>query len=1096
MAQTGRIHTSLRIEELEPRTAPVALSTLGNMLISSHLATVDELAVLQAEVGVACGGVDADATVDGFGTGYRPPTEEEWQEMAGSLYITDDIQPLAGGMEAPSSLDWLSTQYMPPVGSQGSEGSCTCWAYVYYSKTFQEALEHDWDLSGATWSGGAPTPAYQDHIFSPDFVYHQINGGGNNGTWGTDAVKVMRAIGAASWQTMPYSASDHTTWPSEAAWREAPIYRGTGSNHYMDIQSSVDGLKDLLAGGNLAQIAIDASDMFDMATLDNFDNTSINHMQTIVGYDDTKSYTEEGETRYGAFKVVNSWGPTWSGDGCWWISYEALMQRVRHVYYYDDLVDYQPELLSVFEISHAVRGDCTVTIGLGDPDSPIQTKQLQTPQWSCDGDDPFPSNKMALDITEFVPDLTGEDSFFVKVTDGGTATTGTLLSFSIEHYSDYINSVMTQSAFCPDPPIATVQGGTVIMQTVLDSVGPTVVAQSPDGPISGPLSTITLTFSEAMDPTSFAIADDVVSFTGPAGDLKSEIIGYSWTDATTLDLTLNPQAAQGQYSLTVGPDILDAHGLAMDQDGDGILGELSDDTHTGGFEIGVADIAVSDSIGLSDDLAIDFGYVLNDGANGQLRMADVTIANMDTGDLVVNSIGVTGGADLSVTGNPAEPFTIGYGESVTVTVVFDPTSAGPASGTLVIESNDPDEGTVEVSLSAVGMTPLVLSKADSRVRFHDLDNDLIDLMFKGDGAAWVATTNGLSPLVDSNQDIGYIGFTGSTDRSMLMARDMDPKAGGNTLVLGTVETIGGESMGIIKLMQKVGVIQNTSFDIDGSLKMLQVLGGATNLDASVGGDASKVMMMGSLTNSTLDIGGAAGMVMIKRGADTVTIDVGTTLSKAMIFDGMTDSTLTVTGHTTMVMAKGGQTDSTLNLNGGVDNLMLFGGLDNTDVSATGNVKKGMIKDGMTNGSILNITGNATMVQIMGGMASGSAVTVAGDVSRAMLFGPKGGDGIAAGCTATFGSLSKMLMVKGSLAGTIDIEDSCVAGGKNSLIKVLGDLDGDLLAGMFGNVMVAGQFTGRIGDGGTAPGSDNTLRVVEPGGGGVVTPLNAFARYDV
>ena len=121
--------------------------------------------------------------------------------------------------------------------------------------------------------------------------------------------------------------------------------------------SLLDTLKALLVSGNFGLIAIDAADMFEMATLDNFNNADINHAQTIIGYDDTVSYSEEGETRYGAFKVVNSWGPGWSGDGCWWISYKALEQRVGFVDFYHDRIGYNPETVAVFEIEHPVRGE-------------------------------------------------------------------------------------------------------------------------------------------------------------------------------------------------------------------------------------------------------------------------------------------------------------------------------------------------------------------------------------------------------------------------------------------------------------------------------------------------------------------------------------------------------------------------------------------------------------------------------------------------------------------------------------------------------------------------------------------------------------------
>lgn len=98
-------------------------------------------------------------------------------------------------------------------------------------------------------------------------------------------------------------------------------------------------------------------------------------------------------------------------------------------------------------------------------------------------------------------------------------------------------------------------------------------------------------------------------------------------------------------------------------------------------------------------------------------------------------------------------------------------------------------------------------------------------------------------------------------------------------------------------------------------------------------------------------------------------------------------------------------------------------------------------------------------------------------------------------TATFGSLSKMLMVKGNLAGTVDIQGSCVVAGKNSLLKVLGNLTGDLIADLFGNVMVLGDFTGtgNIGDAGTAAGVGNYLMVKGTNAGTLLPDGSIFAE---
>jgi hypothetical protein len=62
----------------------------------------------------------------------------------------------------PTSVD-LSPNF-PNPGSQGAQSSCVGWAVAYALKSFQEKMEIGWPLNTA------------ENIFSPAFVYNQING--------------------------------------------------------------------------------------------------------------------------------------------------------------------------------------------------------------------------------------------------------------------------------------------------------------------------------------------------------------------------------------------------------------------------------------------------------------------------------------------------------------------------------------------------------------------------------------------------------------------------------------------------------------------------------------------------------------------------------------------------------------------------------------------------------------------------------------------------------------------------------------------------------------------------------------------------------
>lgn len=114
---------------------------------------------------------------------------------------------------------------------------------------------------------------------------------------------------------------------------------------------------------------------------------------------------------------------------------------------------------------------------------------------------------------------------------------------------------------------------------------PVVKAFAPQGTQLVPVTQIDLTFNEPINPSSFAVADDVV-FAGPGeANLNSSITGHTWLDTTKLRLTLSPSSALGSYTLSVGPNILSAdNGQPMDGNANGITGE-PDDGFTGTYSL-------------------------------------------------------------------------------------------------------------------------------------------------------------------------------------------------------------------------------------------------------------------------------------------------------------------------------------------------------------------------------------------------------------------------------------------------------------------------------------------------------------------------------
>ena len=458
-------------------------SNLSHATVIEHKITSSELNTLKNKIGVYIEGNNYTQNVDGYGTGFCPPTDQEWVKIANSLGSIDEINVDAS---LPSTVDQSKTPWFPPIGNQGSQGSCVAWSVGYYMKTFQEAQEHNWNVSAATWIKGVPgypTQAYQSEIMSPAFIYNLQNNGLDAGLSPYNAMNLICSVGMCSWEKMPYFETNYTAWPSKDAWSEASWYRGNESGAQtisLSNDQGINSLKSWLASGHLAAITIDAykySNLTstDVWTTDKYVNAILNHENTVVGYDDNIAYVENGTTHYGAFKIANSWGVGgWEQvpDGFYWISYETMKQQIGYCMFYNDIIGYKPELLAAFSINHNVRGECSIRIGLGNPKTQIATKNFN--QFIYGGAYPFCQNEIVIDITEFknyAPNLYNQ-SYFLSVNDNAvTNVTGTINSFSIN------------GAQSPDAPCQTLNGNNVYLQVAL-SPGPSPTPVPTPAPFS------------------------------------------------------------------------------------------------------------------------------------------------------------------------------------------------------------------------------------------------------------------------------------------------------------------------------------------------------------------------------------------------------------------------------------------------------------------------------------------------------------------------------------------------------------------------------------------------------------------------------------
>ncbi len=124
------------------------------------------------------------------------------------------------------------------------------------------------------------------------------------------------------------------------------------------------------------------------------------------------------------------------------------------------------------------------------------------------------------------------------------------------------------------------------------------------------------------------------------------------------------------------------------------------------------DIAVSPT-------SIDFGGLPKDCA---AEPQAFTISNEGLGDLEVTNIEVTGsGYSAFETDWDGQPFTLAYGESATFHAGFTPNAWTDYSVAVSVESNDPDEPTVQVDLTGFGAEDTTYEQTFVQDFFEEVD---------------------------------------------------------------------------------------------------------------------------------------------------------------------------------------------------------------------------------------------------------------------------------------------------------------------------------------------------------------------------------------
>jgi hypothetical protein len=249
-------------------------------------------------------------------------------------------------IDIPSKVDFSESEYLPPVDKQ-SGNSCVGWALGYYLRTYQQARDIGWKVK----QDGKPI---KSHVFSPAFIYNQINGGVDEGAYMDSACNLLQTIGAATLEQFPYTPGDYISKPTQIVIQNAfPNRVSNWSVLFTDNDTSyniIQRTKEYLRTGDLVAVGTRIGYNFLSPYIDDDGKAVINsedgyyvtqqnkylqHEYIVVGYDDTLE-TLEGK---GAFKLINSWGDTWGDKGFSYISYQAYTAGSIHGYVFTDLIN-------------------------------------------------------------------------------------------------------------------------------------------------------------------------------------------------------------------------------------------------------------------------------------------------------------------------------------------------------------------------------------------------------------------------------------------------------------------------------------------------------------------------------------------------------------------------------------------------------------------------------------------------------------------------------------------------------------------------------------------------------------------------------------
>jgi len=363
---------------------------------------------------------------------------------------------------------------MPTPMDQGGAGSCASCATGYAWKSCTEGLRDGW------------APDADSRTFSPSYLYNQVNGGGDYGSYFEDNLAVLCMRGITTMADQPYSDSDVTTWPGQPLSDLARAHRTNYANAKIisfgktlpaTTPADLAKIKTLIMKGTPVLLGVQVDDAFD--NLDSGTNyvwypngiaIRGGHGFALIGFNDTIT---DGAGHVGAFEFQNSWGAAWCLGGRAYIAYDAFYDNTLvddQVYYgVERKKNYTPTMRAQVIISHEQRGVVFIQIGVGSVLKPKWSEWFYYPLlmntqagwW----DQTYPDIFTTLDVSGgakwWPPSI--KNDWWMRVRDVlGDDVTGTVAQFSIEGRTGWVSA---------SGPVSMKNMGDTFVHITGDSVG-------------------------------------------------------------------------------------------------------------------------------------------------------------------------------------------------------------------------------------------------------------------------------------------------------------------------------------------------------------------------------------------------------------------------------------------------------------------------------------------------------------------------------------------------------------------------------------------------------------------------------------------------